>query len=58
MRFHRGHGFVTWILEYLNEQKPDYRFKLLEMGIEVSGLADFFVVAGSKEKLYPLRSLT
>jgi len=44
-------------LEHLTGQKPDYRFKLPEMGIEVSGLADFCVVAGSKEKRYPLRAL-
>ena len=42
-------------LEHLTGQKPDYRFRLPEMGIEVSGLADFCVVAGSKEKLDPLR---
>jgi hypothetical protein len=44
-------------LEQLAGRKPDYRFKLPEMGIEVSGLADFCVVAGSEEKLYPLRAL-
>ena len=42
-------------LEHLTGPKPDCRFRLPEMGIEVSGLADFCVVAGSKEKLDPLR---
>jgi hypothetical protein len=43
-------------LEQLTGRKPDYRFKLPAMGIEVSGLADFCVVAGSQEKLDPLRA--
>lgn len=44
------------LLQSLVGRGPDYRFQMKEAGIEIAGLGDFCVVAGTLQNLQPFRS--
>lgn len=44
------------VLEKLFGRGPDYRFKMPEAGLEIVGIGDCCLVAGTAERLAPLRA--